>query len=221
MRHAPRLRLTIRRYAAGVVFLAALARPVAAGTDPPRWFADRPVAWQEHDDADVPAPPESNHLQDLMTALIIRDSIANEIDRVMALERGRPAEDVNALDEVPCSTWFCPRNHVRALSLDDVAAGPAAAAPQLPLRIVKGKDQGATPGFQAVDAAGRKFNVKVDPRGAVGLTSGPEMIGERIFHAAGYNVPGAFIVDFGPDDIVVDARASYRLYHVEPRPLCA
>ena len=54
---APSLRSSVRRHAAAAAFLAALARPVAAGTDPPRWFADRPVAWQEHDDADVPAPP--------------------------------------------------------------------------------------------------------------------------------------------------------------------
>ena len=203
----------------GLALLA--ARPALADDRTParRWFPDRPVAWNEHDDVDVPRAPAASHLQDLDQSLLIRDSIANEIDRALALERGRPADDVNALDEVPCSTWFCPRNHVRAMSPDEVAAGPAVASPRLPLRIVKGKDQGATPGFQAIDAAGRKFNVKVDPRAAVGLTSGPEMIGERIFHAAGYNVPGAFIVDFGPDDIVVDARASYRLYGVQPRPL--
>ena len=53
------------------------------------------------------------------------------------------------------------------MSPEEVAAGPVAAPPQLPLRIVKGKDQGATPGFQAIDAAGRKFNVKFDPRGAL------------------------------------------------------
>ncbi len=212
--------MTTRRQRLALVGLALLgARPALADDPARRWFADRPVAWSENDDGDVPRAPAASHVQELDRSLLLRDSIANEIDRVMALERGRPAEDVNALDEVPCSTWFCPRNHLRPMSPDDVAAGPVAAPPQLPLRIVKGKDQGATPGFQAVDAAGRKFNVKVDPPGAIGLTSGPEMIGERMFHAAGYNVPGAFIVDFGPDDIVVDPRATYRLYRVEPRPL--
>ena len=39
----------------------------------------------------------------------------------------------------------------------ELLAGPPASPPQLPLEIVKGKDQGATAGFQVVDAAGKKF----------------------------------------------------------------
>ena len=48
--------------------------------------------------------------------LIMRDGLANEVDRILALEGRRPARDVNALDEVPCSTWYCPRNHLQPLS---------------------------------------------------------------------------------------------------------
>jgi hypothetical protein len=44
----------------------------AAGADgePGRWFADRPVAWSEHDDGDVAGLPEQNHIQD--TAITFR-----------------------------------------------------------------------------------------------------------------------------------------------------
>jgi hypothetical protein len=186
-----------------------------------RWFADRPVAWHEHDDEDVPRPPAPTHLQDLDRSLLLRDSIANEVDRFLGLEAGRPAEDVNALDEVPCSTWFCPRNHRQPLDAAAIAAGPAAAPPRLPLRIVKGKDQGATPGFQVRDADGRKFVLKFDPVGHPGLSTGAEMVGERLFHAAGYNVAGAFLLDLTPSDLRLDEKATFKLHGVQLRPLTA
>ena len=47
-------------------------------------------------------------------------------------------------------------------SPEEVAAGPTAVAPVLPLTIVKGKDQGAATGFQVADARGRKFMLKFD-----------------------------------------------------------
>jgi hypothetical protein len=118
---------SLRRFAIVTFVLAGAAGTVAAGQGGARWFADRPVAWNEHDDADVPAVPASNHLQTLVTALTMRDSVANEADRILALEGRPPAQDVNAADEVPCSTWFCGRNHLRAMTLDEMAAGPDAA----------------------------------------------------------------------------------------------
>ena len=76
-----------------------------------RWFADRPVAWDEHDDA-LASLPATQRLPGPRVTLAVRDGVANEVDRVLALEDPRAALDVNALDEVPCSTWFCPRNHL-------------------------------------------------------------------------------------------------------------
>lgn len=184
-----------------------------------RWFADRPVAWTEHDDGDVPARPTANHLQDLETALTIRDSVANEADRLLAYENQPPAQDVNALDEVPCSTWFCARNHLTPMTPAEVAAGPPAAPPVLPFRIVKGKDQGSAVGFQVVDAAGQRFMLKMDPAGHLGLTTSAEMVGNRVFYAAGYNVAGAFLVDLTPGDLHLDRKATFKRYKVQKRPL--
>ena len=137
---------SIKRFSIVGVLLAAAAGTVAAGQGGVRWFADRPVAWNEHDDAaDVPAAPAPNHLQTLETALTVRDSVANEADRILALEGRPPAEDVNAADEVPCSTWFCARNHLRPMSAEEIATGPAIVAPRMPLTITKGKDLAPPP----------------------------------------------------------------------------
>lgn len=202
------------------VALTSAARPAAADAGAPRWFADRPVAWHEHDDTDVQAPPEANHLQEVRTALAVRDSLANEADRVLSLEGKTPAQDVNALDEVPCSTWFCARNHLRPMTAGEIAAGPPAAVPpRLPLTVVKGKDGGAASGYQVRDTDGRRYMLKFDPTGHPGMASAGEMIGNRVFHAAGYNVPGAFLLDLRPDDLRLDPGATVLLFGVERRPL--
>jgi hypothetical protein len=209
----------LHRAAAMVVALVG-AYPTPARADAaPAWFADRPVAWYEHDRADLPRAPKANHLQELQATLLWRDTVAGEADRILSLDMNKPARDVNALDEVPCSTWFCPRNHLRPLSPAEAAAVPAETAPRLPLRIVKGKDEGTATGFQVKDANGRKFMLKLDPKGHPGLTTAAEIVGSRIFRDAGYNVPDSMVVDLRPEDLTVDPEATFMLYRVQRRPL--
>jgi hypothetical protein len=215
-----------RASAGGVVRLAVAAVLGGAGgfagcaADPSlRTFPDRPVAWQEHDSLDVARAPEASELGQLDSTLLVRDSLAGEVDRTLALEGSTPARDVNAADEVPCSTWFCARNHRAPMTPEAIAAGPAGVAPRLPLRIVKGKDRGAALGFQVVDADGRKFLLKLDPAGHLGLATGAELVGGRLYHAAGYNVPSSFVVDLGEGDLVLDPKATFKLYRVQTRPL--
>ena len=186
-----------------------------------RAFPDRPIAWHEHDAENVPRAPKATDLGQLDSTLIVRDDMIGEVDRAFAVEGARPARDVNAADEVPCSTWFCPRNHRAPLTPEAVAAGPAGIAPRLPLRIVKGKDRGAALGFQVVDADGRKYLLKLDPAGHAGLSTSAELIGTRVFHAIGYNVPSNFLLELGPDDLTVDPEATFKLYQVQKRPLTA
>jgi hypothetical protein len=208
-----------------VAWAVAFSLARGAGAEPrpaaPAWFPDRPIAWQEHDEGDVPAAPSKNDLQELEATLTLRDGMSGEVDRILSLEGPTPAIDVNAADEVPCSSWFCPRIHLRPLSLDELVAGPASPPPRLPLTVVKAKTEGAGTGVEVVDADKHRFLVKFDPRGHLGMTTSAEMIGNRVFHAAGYNVPGAYLVRLGPDDLLVDPHATTRLYAVQKRPLTA
>jgi hypothetical protein len=186
-----------------------------------RAFPDRPVAWHEHDAENVARAPKPTELGQLDSTLIVRDDMVGEVDRAFALEGTRPARDVNAADEVPCSTWFCPRNHLAPLAPEVIAAGPPGIPPRLPLRIVKGKDRGAALGFQVVDADGRKYLLKLDPVGHLGMSTAAELTGTRVFHALGYNVPSNFLLELGPDDLTVDPEATFKLYQVQKRPLTA
>jgi hypothetical protein len=214
---APAIRAPVVFLALAVLALTGVA--AAAATSHTRWFSDRPVAWDEHDDGDTPAPPAPSHLQELQAALTLRDSVANEADRILSLEGPTSGRDVNALDEVPCSTWFCPRHHLHPMTNDELVAGPALVAPRLPFTVIKGKDLGAASGYQIKDAAGRRFMLKFDVAGHLGMANAGEMIGSRIFHAAGYNVPGAVTVDLTPADLHVAPTATYLLFRVQKRPL--
>jgi hypothetical protein len=181
-------------------------------------FADRPVATYEHDDADLKERPEPNHLQRLMATMALRDGLTNEIDRIMSLDSGRPALDVNAADEVPCSTWFCARNHLHPMTPAQVATAWTPSF-RLPLTVSGGKTQGDATGFEVTDAAGQKFLIKLDPSGHLGMTTGAEVAGNAFFHAAGYNVPGAALVEVDEAELRLDPRATYLLYGVQRRPL--
>jgi hypothetical protein len=175
-------------------------------------FADRPPAWHERDDESLAVVPAPSSLGEEKVALFIRDFFTREADRRLSLEQPRAAADVNALDEVPCSTWFCPRNHLHPMSPEEVAAGPAGAEPpQLPLTISSGKAQGVAPGFVVRDARGRKYLIKLDPVGHAGLASSAEVVGSRLFHAAGYHVPGAFAIDVPEQDLLIRPDARIKL----------
>jgi hypothetical protein len=206
-------------YAAAVVLPLALAGESRAEEKPVRTFPDRPVAWQEHDDADVRGAPETNHLQDLAVALALRDGLSGEIDRIMSLDSRPPAQDVNAADEVPCSTWYCARNHLHPMTPGQVIAGPGAPPPRLPLTITSGKSRGDALGFEVLDAGGRKYLLKMDIDQHLGLTTGAEFIGNAFFHAAGYNVAGAYLLEIDPWSMAIDRRATYLAYHVQHRQL--
>ena len=143
-----------RRFAGAMVWAALASRPALA--DPaPRWFADRPVAWQEHDDGHVPVAPAPNHLQAARAALTLRDSVVNEADRILSLEGKTAARDVNAagrgavLDLVLRAQPPAPDDRG-----GDRRRPGDRRSPRLPLTIVKSKDVGAASGYQVKDADG-------------------------------------------------------------------
>jgi hypothetical protein len=116
------------------------------------------------------------------------------------------AVNVNAFDEEPNSTWFTNRNHMRAVPVAQLRQGPDSVfLPAKPWTIKKAKTGGFSAGFQIKDADGRKWLVKLDPRGYPQLSSGADMVARTLLHAAGYNVPNNQPVRFRRADVKIDA----------------
>src|SRR5690606_8157710 len=104
---------------------------------------------------------------------------------------GPSALDVNDFGKVPDSTWFINRIGRRPMSLADIRRGPNVHPPPNTneLLVQSGKSEGVTPGFVVHDADGVRWIVKFDHPAFPELSSGAEIIGTKLIHAAGYYVP--------------------------------
>lgn len=134
----------------------------------------------------------------------------------------REAINVNAFDEVPNSSWFTNRNHVRPLSIEEIHRGPNR-APLGPdtsgiWTIVSVKTEGVTPGVNFVDPLGERYVLKFEPRGYSEMTSGAEVVSTKLFYAAGYHVPENYIVNFNPKILKIKDGLEYVDGDVRRRP---
>lgn len=133
------------------------------------------------------------------------DAIDNSIFRPMSkffqVDSYGEAENVNAFDEVPDSSWFTNRIGARPLSPNDVASGYCAEGPELEANppdgswlIDHGKDNGANPGFR-VNVRGQKYLLKTDDAQAERATAAAA-IAARFYYAAGWWAPCDSVVYF-------------------------
>jgi hypothetical protein len=139
--------------------------------------------------------------------------VRNRITHALDVKQARRALGVNALDEVPNSTWFTNRIGVRDMSLDELRAGPIRSdSPELhkPWMVTTTKIGGTEIGFLIKDARGIKFLLKFDQHGAPESDTATHVIVNRFWWAAGYNVPEDFIVTFRRDDLALAPHAVIR-----------
>ncbi len=94
------------------MWCAGLCGCAAATALPPARFADAPIAQAVEDRLDVPAPPAQHVFYPDLADLRGHDRRA--APPASQLPRSRRALGVDALDEVPDSTWFTDRIGVRA-----------------------------------------------------------------------------------------------------------
>jgi len=125
--------------------------------------------------------------------------------RLFGANTRREAVNVNAFDEVPNSAWFTNRNHRQAVPVAELAQGPDSMfLPTKPWVVKHAKLGGWSAGFQIKDADGKKWLIKLDPRGYPQLSSGADMVARTLLHAAGYNVPHNESVRFRRGDVTID-----------------
>ena len=129
---------------------------------------------------------------------------------VLAVDRIARAPNVNALDEVPDSSWFA--NRIDGLVSDPAAfaRGPcteAAPDPAGPWTVIGGKPNGANPGFMVKHASGQTFLFKLDGGRQGERASAADVIGSRIYHAAGYHGPCNRIAYIDPKHLSVSPTA--------------
>ena len=167
-------------------------------------FHNAPIVWRVEDRADVPDKPGERIYWN--RAYRVDQLFVRPITDPMAV-RGRPrASNVNALGEVPDSTWFTNRIGVRDMSEADIRRGPATSeSPEAhrPWTVLSTKQGGASPGFLIRDARGERYILKFDQPGFPEMETAADVIVQRLFWAAGYHVPEDRIVTLTVDDLEI------------------
>jgi hypothetical protein len=131
-------------------------------------------------------------------------TVFRPLARFFAVDPAGSAANVNALDEVPNSSWFQNRIGVRAMTADEVARGACDDKILDPngadgsWTVDHGKDNGANPGFRVNVAGIGKFMLKTDPSSEPERATGATAIASRVYHAAGYFAPCDSVVYFRP-----------------------
>ncbi|HEY1558123.1 MAG TPA: hypothetical protein VGF94_25005 [Kofleriaceae bacterium] len=128
---------------------------------------------------------------------------ANKVDELFALPDTHRAGDVNAVDEVPDSTWFQNRIGERELGVDEIRSAGRGDHPEPtgPWTVVGTKVGGASPGLLVRDASGAKFVMKFDTRGEPDMQTGADVVAQKLLWAAGYNTPEDAIVTLRREDL--------------------
>ncbi len=190
--------------------IAALAACAGPPELPAARFANAPPALAVDDRLDVPTPPAPREV--FMDVYHWDGVVQRRIDRGLSLPRPRRAIGVNALDEVPDSTWFTNRIGTRDMAIDELVGGPTTLdSPERhkPWIIQSAKPGNSDVGFIVKDARGVKFLIKFDPAGYPEQETATHVIVGRILWACGYNTTEDFIVQLRRDDLHLAPDATF------------
>ncbi|MCY3762180.1 MAG: hypothetical protein OXH50_13095, partial [Gemmatimonadetes bacterium] len=198
-----------------LVLVLLLPNAAAAGPD----LTTDPIKWFDADNKTIPEPAEAeeNKIWDFIDKssfyqvgkVLDLGWTARRIGDLIGVVGPRQADNVNALDEVPNSSWFTNRHFLQPMTLEELAEGPGFAEPDDsgPWEVVAGKFEGITAGFTIKDASKRYFLLKFDSRGNDEMGSGAEAVVTKVLYAAGYNVPRNSVVYFDPGQLQIGPKA--------------
>jgi hypothetical protein len=231
------LRTRSRRF----LLLIALT-PVAAGCSPAeQQFPLRPPVLRDTDVDPVyvacreaPTPKDPRHVTcapDPTPAAIYWDGLDNlllrPLSETVGIVASGEAVDVNSLDEVPDSSWFTNRIGSSPMTPDEISKG--ACTPSLLLDgehagegawvVDKGKMDGSTDGFRVNIPHKGKYLFKADDAGQPERPGAAQVLGSKVFHAAGYPTTCEQIVYFKPETLKVLPGLKWKHNFDDEKPL--
>lgn len=181
-----------------------------------RPFSMRPVVWHDDDATPFEGPiPEqfNSSIWDVFDNTVFR-----QVSDTLTYPRAREAIDVNALDEVPDSSWFTNRISRHDMTAGDLMRGSCSQVdpPPPPYVVVLGKFDGTSPGAVIEASDGHRYLLKIDIYGQPERATAADSIGTRILHAAGYHVPCNFVLAVRAEDLSIAPDARRRRGSDEP-----
>ena len=158
-------------------------------------FRNAPTVWVVADRQPTPEPKERLVLN-LYYPYV--SYFGERIPRFLDVPGRIRAQNINALDEVPDSTWFTNRIGRYDLSPAQVGMGPNPHGPDMtrPWKILGTKIGGASVGFVMLDGRGDRYLLKFDQKGFPEMETAADVVTQRLLWAVGYHVPEDNIVFF-------------------------
>jgi hypothetical protein len=191
---------------AGLASLAAIA--TGCGPKIRRYPLADPL-WLDADRGHVPKRPSKHYsglLADGADQLFFRP-----LAKLFWFGLAKEARNVNSVDEVPNSSWFTNRIGLHPFTPADAARG-ACKGPLLdpnkgPWIVSSAKPDGANPGFFIKAPNGRRYLLKFDGSSKPERATTADVIGSKIYHAAGFNTPCNTVVYFREDILKISKKA--------------
>ena len=201
--------------------LASLTLLLSCGGEVRRFGAADPM-WEDRDQNHTTQRPESFYsglLADGADQMLFRP-----ISYIWSFPRPGEAANVNAIDEIPNSAWFTNRIGMHELTPERVARGACGDTPTLttdtgPWEVSAAKPNGANPGFFIKAGDGHRYLLKFDGPQQPTRATGSDVIGSKIFWAAGYFTPCNEVVHFDPKHLRIAEDATAETIFGEDRPI--
>ncbi|MCB9737377.1 MAG: hypothetical protein H6745_32765 [Deltaproteobacteria bacterium] len=130
------------------------------------------------------------------------NSVFRPLSNLLAVDPAGAAINVNAVDEVPDSSWFTNRIGLGdgAITPERLAVGPCEGAPPAdpagPWTVTGGKPDGENPGFFIKMQDGSRYLLKFDGAHQAPRATAADVIVTRLYWAAGYFTPCNRVVFF-------------------------
>ena len=213
-----RAHLTFRK-TAFFLMIGMLATTSACSRSIPR-FPLAPPMWVDPDQNHVPQTP-GKYFSGLIADGADK-SFFRPLSKLFAFDLPGESKNVNAMDEVPNSSWFTNRIGLFPMSPEQAARGPCEQehllTPDGPWTVIAAKPDGANPGFFIKAPQGTyllKFDGPVQPQRATAA----DIIGTKIYWAAGYFTPCNQILYFDPKILKVSPKATTTNRFGEKEPI--
>jgi hypothetical protein len=186
--------------------LAILAVVSACNGNPVRRFPARPPLAADSDMTPFLPRPAVYKAPEIWDT--VDNTLFGPLVNVLAVHQTRRAVNVNALDEVPDSSWFT--NRIDAMTVEAFVRGPCTDDPPDPAgpwTVIAGKPDGANPGFMVEHASGKRFFFKPDGGRGGERQSVADLIGSRVHYAAGFNTACTRIIYVQPSAFQISPSA--------------
>jgi len=221
------MQLLRKAICSGLLYSIAVLLVFSLNCSSQKHYARRPLVTEEEDNKSVKSPKYKE-------VVLYEDGLENVAGRPVKdflnlaahyrkiTNNYKQAKNVNALQEVPNSTWFTNRHGMKPMSEEELQRGPTLGtgpASEGELIVIGAKAEGVSPGFTIKDSRGDVYFLKFDIKGYPDLNTATEVIGTNFVYACGYNTPENYIVTIDPKRVRLGEGVTYKNKYLRDVPL--